>query len=190
MSNLPYNYLALIQLTQVYSLRKHYLYLVLAFYVLPLYTEWYVLYGNIDQTLVNWLHGLLNFKKGGLDCPVITTVYISRVHWIHMYHLFCNLFRSFRSIFVYNICLQKPLDVLINYKQSFLWGPLILLTFLTDLITFFHLKLLVALQKYGGLISLKVAVFWCVLKFPFWGRSLYVISTINNTFAGIKLKYW
>ena len=28
---------------------------------------------NIDQTLVNSLHGLLNFKIGRLDCRVITT---------------------------------------------------------------------------------------------------------------------
>ena len=27
---------------------------------------------------------------GGLDCRVITTECISHVHWIHMYHLFCN----------------------------------------------------------------------------------------------------
>jgi len=27
----------------------------------------------IDQTLVNLLHGLLNFEIGGLDCRVITT---------------------------------------------------------------------------------------------------------------------
>jgi len=38
-------------------------------------------------TLVNSLHGLLNSEIGGLDCHVITTEYISGVHWIH---LFCN----------------------------------------------------------------------------------------------------
>ena len=42
-----------------------------------------VLHGNIDQTLVNSLHGLLNFEIGGLDCHVITTEYRTRVHCIH-----------------------------------------------------------------------------------------------------------
>jgi len=37
--------------------------------------------GDIDQ---NSLHGLLNFDIGGLDCHVITTVYIACVHWIHI----------------------------------------------------------------------------------------------------------
>ena len=45
---------------------------------------WQVLYTNIDQTLVNSLHGLLNCKIGGLDCHVITTEYRARVHCIHM----------------------------------------------------------------------------------------------------------
>jgi len=37
-----------------------------------------VSHGNIDQTLVNSLHGLLICEIGGLDCYVITTrVYIS-----------------------------------------------------------------------------------------------------------------
>jgi len=35
---------------------------------------------NIDQTLVNSLHGLLNFEIGGLDVHVITTEYTKRVH--------------------------------------------------------------------------------------------------------------
>jgi len=48
------------------------------------------LYTNIDQTLVNSLHRLLNYEIGGLDCCVITTEYRTRVHCIHMYHLFCN----------------------------------------------------------------------------------------------------
>jgi len=43
-----------------------------------------LLYTNIDQTLVNVLHGLLNCEIGGLDCPVITTEYRARVHCIHM----------------------------------------------------------------------------------------------------------
>jgi len=33
----------------------------------------YIIYTNIDQTLVNSLHGLLNCEKGGLGCHVITT---------------------------------------------------------------------------------------------------------------------
>jgi len=33
-----------------------------------------VLYGNIDQTLVNSLHSLLNFEIGGLDRLVIRRV--------------------------------------------------------------------------------------------------------------------
>jgi len=49
-----------------------------------------VLYVNIDQTLVNSLHGLLNCKISGLACRVITTEYRTCVHCIHMYHLFCN----------------------------------------------------------------------------------------------------
>jgi len=49
-----------------------------------------VLQTNIDQKLVNSLHGLLNCEIGGLDCRVITTEYETRVHLIHMYHLFCN----------------------------------------------------------------------------------------------------
>jgi len=39
-----------------------------------------ILHGNIDQTLKNSMHGLLNFEIGGLDCLVITLEYISRVH--------------------------------------------------------------------------------------------------------------
>ena len=38
-----------------------------------------VLHGNIDQTLVNSLHRLLNFEIGRLDCLVITTEYRTRV---------------------------------------------------------------------------------------------------------------
>ena len=52
-----------------------------------------ILYTNIDQKLVNSLHGLWNMwncEIGGLDCRVITTEYRTRVHCIHMYHLFCN----------------------------------------------------------------------------------------------------
>ena len=68
-----------------------------------------ILHGNIDQTLLNSLHSLLNFEIGRLDCRVITTEYKTHVHCIHMYHLLLqstepyNLIRSFRSLFIYNI---------------------------------------------------------------------------------------
>ena len=39
---------------------------------------------------MNSLHGLLNCEIGGLDCHVITIEYRTRVHCIHMYHLFDN----------------------------------------------------------------------------------------------------
>ena len=47
------------------------------------------LYTNIDQTLVHSLHGLWNCEIGGLDYHVTTAEYRTRVHCIHMYHLFC-----------------------------------------------------------------------------------------------------
>ena len=46
-------------------------------------TYW-LLYTNIDRTLVNSLHGLLNCEKGRLDCHVIKTEYRTRVRCIHM----------------------------------------------------------------------------------------------------------
>jgi len=49
-----------------------------------------VLHGNNDQTLVNPLHGQLDFEIGGLDCPLFTTEYRTHVNWIHKKHLFCN----------------------------------------------------------------------------------------------------
>ena len=49
-----------------------------------------LLFTNINQQLVNSLHGLLNCEIGGLDYRVITTEYRTRVQCIHMYHLFCN----------------------------------------------------------------------------------------------------
>jgi len=55
-----------------------------------MYFDTSVLYRNIDQTLVNSLHRLLNCGIGGLDVHVITTEYRTRVNHIHMYHLFCN----------------------------------------------------------------------------------------------------
>ena len=63
-----------------------------------------VVYGKIDQTLVNSLHRLLYCEIGGLDCRVITTEYRTRVHCI----LICNALvhviysGSVWSIFVYN----------------------------------------------------------------------------------------
>jgi len=42
------------------------------------------LYTNIDQTLVNSLHRLLNCEIGGLDCHVTTTEYRTLVHFIHI----------------------------------------------------------------------------------------------------------
>jgi len=49
-----------------------------------------ILHENINQTLVNSLHGLLNCEIGGLDCRVITTEYKIRINCIYMLHLFCN----------------------------------------------------------------------------------------------------
>jgi len=43
-----------------------------------------VLFRNIDQTLVNSLHGLLICEIGELDCRVITTEHRTCVHCIHM----------------------------------------------------------------------------------------------------------
>ena len=39
---------------------------------------------------MNSLHRLLNCEIGVLDCRVITIDHRTRVHCIHMYHLFCN----------------------------------------------------------------------------------------------------
>jgi len=47
------------------------------------------MHGNIDQTFMNSLHGLLNCEIGELDCHVVTTEYIIGVYCIHMSHLFC-----------------------------------------------------------------------------------------------------
>jgi len=48
----------------------------------------HVLYRNIDQKLVNSLHGLLNCEIGGLDCRAITTEY--RTRWT------CNTYVAMR----------------------------------------------------------------------------------------------
>jgi len=44
------------------------------------YPEFQEMHGNIDQTLVNSLHGLLNCEIGGLDCRIIITEYKTHVH--------------------------------------------------------------------------------------------------------------
>ena len=70
-----------------------------------------LLYTNIGQTLVNSLHGQLNCEIGGLDCRVITTEYITRVHSTVYTHVIpilqcvhlCNLFGSVWSMFLYKI---------------------------------------------------------------------------------------
>jgi len=50
------------------------------------YANMYTLlvHGNIDQTLVKSLHGLLYFEIGGLDGRVIITEYNTGFHSIHM----------------------------------------------------------------------------------------------------------
>ena len=69
---------------------------------------------NIDQTSVNSLHGLLNCEIGGLDCRVITTEYRTRVHCIHMYHLFwmrCTM--QFIREYLVNVLIQyTPTNVI------------------------------------------------------------------------------
>ena len=66
-----------------------------------------VLHGNIDQTLVNSLHGLLYFEIGGSDRRVITTEYISRI-----FEYICNTYfvmhwsMSFIQYFLVNIHIQ------------------------------------------------------------------------------------
>jgi len=53
------------------------------------YLRWFVisidiLYTNIDQTLMNSLHRLLNCEIGGLDFHVITTEYRTHGQCIHI----------------------------------------------------------------------------------------------------------
>ena len=50
-----------------------------------------ILYRNIDQNLVNSLHGLLNCETGGLDCRVITRENRTRVDCIHLKHILYNV---------------------------------------------------------------------------------------------------
>ena len=49
-----------------------------------------LLHGNIDQTLMNALLGVLNYLIGGLGCHVITIENRTRIHCIHTLYLFCN----------------------------------------------------------------------------------------------------
>ena len=65
----------------------------------------YILYANIDRTLVNSLHGLLNCEIGGLDCHVITTEYITRVHVTPIFNALVHVNHSVVS-FVYNTISQ------------------------------------------------------------------------------------
>ena len=66
-----------------------------------------VLYENIDQTLMNSLHSLVNFEIGGLYCLVIQqSIYLVSLNTHVTPSLWCisscNLSRSFWSIFIYN----------------------------------------------------------------------------------------
>jgi len=67
-----------------------------------------VLYTNIDQTLVNSLHRLLSCEIGGLDCHAITREFRTRVHCIHMYHLFCNalVYVTYLGVNLANVLIQ------------------------------------------------------------------------------------
>jgi len=60
----------------------------------------WILYEKIDQTLMNSLHGPLNCEIDRLDYHVITTEYRTRVHCIHMEHIFCS---ALVQVCVYNI---------------------------------------------------------------------------------------
>ena len=81
--------------------------------LLPYCAKWSkLLHGNIDQILVNKsLQNLLNFEIVWLDCHVITTllqqsIYLVSIEYTYntyfVMHYPCGLFRSYRSIFVYN----------------------------------------------------------------------------------------
>ena len=71
------------------------------------YILFYILHGNIDQTLLHLLHDLLKFDIAWFECCVITTEYRTSGHWIQcndyfIIHWSIYSFRSFRSMFVYN----------------------------------------------------------------------------------------
>ena len=94
-------------------------------------------YTNIDQTLVNSLHGLLNCEIGGLDCHVITTEYRTCVYCIHMYHLFCNaLVRVIYSGYLVNMLIQYLFKIIVNYLKLFNVIPDLL--YIVDVRVWFH----------------------------------------------------
>ena len=82
------------------------------------------MYTNIDQKLVNSLHGLLNCELAELDCQVITTEYRTCVQCIHVYQLFCNAlvrviyFGSIWSMYSYNTCFFYELVFLCCSKHD------------------------------------------------------------------------
>ena len=47
------------------------------------YYHTHVMYTNIDQTLVNSLHGMLNCEIGVLDCHIITTYIIEHMSIVY-----------------------------------------------------------------------------------------------------------
>jgi len=49
-----------------------------------------ILHGNIDQTLVNYLHGLLSYELGRLYYRVIIIKYITCVRCVYMLNIDCN----------------------------------------------------------------------------------------------------
>ena len=53
---------------------------IIIIYIQLSHIQPHVLYRNIDQTLVNSLHGLLNCEIGGIEFRVITADYLSSVH--------------------------------------------------------------------------------------------------------------
>ena len=83
-----------------------------------------VLYTNIDQTLLNSLHGLLNCEISGLDCHAITKEYRTLFHCIHMLHLFCNALVRVISLAVSGQCSHIILGIIClsvqkSFKQNF-----------------------------------------------------------------------
>ena len=54
--------------------------IIIIIYIHLSHVQPHALYRNIDQTLVNSLHGLLNCEIGGIEFRVITADYLSSVH--------------------------------------------------------------------------------------------------------------
>ena len=69
------------------------------------------LHGNIDQTRVNSLHGMLNCGIGGFDCPVTTAEY-KHVSIIYRCNTYCVIHWSVQFI---RECLA---NVLMQYRCS------------------------------------------------------------------------